>query len=347
MDLGLITIVVPVYKTEKFLNQCIDSLVNQTYRNLEIILVDDGSPDNCPQICDAWAEVDSRIQVIHGENEGASLARNKGIKKAKGRFICFCDSDDFLSLDSVEKSYQKIMQTEAEIVVYGFNCIGCDGILQSSFVPRMENVYEGESIRNVLLPELIAPDPNGDGLKRIHMSNWVLLCSVELIRRNGWQFASERNIYSEDVYSLLELFFQAKRVAILPEALYFYRITENSISRKYVPNRFERIKTFYFETQKLTEKLGCSKILQERLKMPFLSFTIAAMKQDVGSTMPFDQKIKHVIKVVEDDVLQSVLLRTSLRKMPFARKMLLWAMRNKLAWLCYLLITIRNCMAEK
>ena len=94
MSQTLISVIIPVYKVEKYLDRCLESIVNQTYKNLEIILVDDGSPDNCPAMCDAWIEKDERIRVIHKENSGVSSARNKGIDVATGDYIGFVDSDN-------------------------------------------------------------------------------------------------------------------------------------------------------------------------------------------------------------------------------------------------------------
>ena len=99
----LVSVIVPVYKTEKFIHRCIDSVLNQTYSNWEMILVDDGSPDACGQICDSYAEKDGRIHVIHQENQGLSAARNAGIKICKGEWIYFLDSDDFIVEDALEK----------------------------------------------------------------------------------------------------------------------------------------------------------------------------------------------------------------------------------------------------
>ena len=99
----VISVIVPVYNVEKYLDKCVDSIVNQTYKNLEIILVDDGSPDNCPKMCDAWVEKDSRIKVIHKENGGVSSARNAGLKASCGEYIGFVDSDDFIQPDMFEQ----------------------------------------------------------------------------------------------------------------------------------------------------------------------------------------------------------------------------------------------------
>lgn len=101
MNKSLVSVIVPVYKVEKYLDKCVESIVEQTYKNLEIILVDDGSPDNCPSMCDSWAQKDSRIKVIHKENGGVSSARNSALDAAAGDYICFVDSDDFIEPNAV------------------------------------------------------------------------------------------------------------------------------------------------------------------------------------------------------------------------------------------------------
>lgn len=120
----LISIIIPVYKVEKYLARCIDSILQQTYSNLEIILVNDGSPDNCGNICDEYSKKDSRITVIHKENGGVSSARNMGLKVAKGKYIGFVDSDDYIELDMFEKLYKILKKNEAQLSVcniYGKN----------------------------------------------------------------------------------------------------------------------------------------------------------------------------------------------------------------------------------
>ena len=104
----LISVIVPIYNVEKYLARCVDSIVNQTYKNLEIILVDDGSPDSCPDICDVWKEKDDRIKVIHKKNGGLSDARNAGLDIAQGEYVAFVDSDDFIDdKEEVGKSKQR------------------------------------------------------------------------------------------------------------------------------------------------------------------------------------------------------------------------------------------------
>lgn len=123
MENTLISVIVPVYKAEKYLDRCVESIVSQTYKNLEIILVDDGSPDNCPQLCDAWAERDSRITVIHKENGGELSARSAGIQKAGGEFVGFVDSDDWIEKDMYEYLIHLAMANDAQVACAAFRNI--------------------------------------------------------------------------------------------------------------------------------------------------------------------------------------------------------------------------------
>ena len=118
VDKPLISVIVPVYNTEKYLYRCVESICNQTYRNLEIILVDDGSTDGSGAICDQLSGEDDRIRVIHKENEGASAARNTGLDLAKGEYIGLVDSDDYISTDMYEKLFELLQGAKAEMAVW-------------------------------------------------------------------------------------------------------------------------------------------------------------------------------------------------------------------------------------
>ena len=122
-----ISVIIPVYKVEKYLNKCVESVINQTYKNLEILLVDDGSPDKCPEMCDAWAKKDSRIKVIHKQNGGVADARNIGIENATGKYIAFIDSDDYLNKTMYQKLFEKITTTNSDICMCGFINVYEDG----------------------------------------------------------------------------------------------------------------------------------------------------------------------------------------------------------------------------
>ena len=131
---GLVTVVLPIYNVEKYLDRCINSVVNQTYSNIEILLIDDGSTDGCPKKCDDWAAQDSRIHVIHKENQGLGMARNTGIENSSGEFICFFDSDDFIAPDTVEKAYKRAVEEDADIVSFGLHFADSNGKVVSSLL---------------------------------------------------------------------------------------------------------------------------------------------------------------------------------------------------------------------
>ena len=113
----VISVIIPVYNVEKYIRQCVDSVLEQSYKDFELILVDDGSPDNCPRICDEYARKDSRVHVIHQMNSGVSAARNKGIEHAKGEWISFIDSDDWVDIDYLEKF--ELDKDDADLIIQG------------------------------------------------------------------------------------------------------------------------------------------------------------------------------------------------------------------------------------
>ncbi len=146
----LISVIVPIYNVEQYLDRCIKSIVNQTYRNLEIILVDDGSPDSCPDICDKWAEKDDRIVVIHQKNAGLSAARNSGLDMANGEFISFVDSDDALDCDMLAFLYGLIEQNDADISRCSYQFNFEDGTLREAEINTEIRILEGEALMNDL-----------------------------------------------------------------------------------------------------------------------------------------------------------------------------------------------------
>ena len=142
MEEPLISVIVPVYKVESYLDKCISSIANQTYTNMEIILVDDGSPDNCPAMCDAWAERDSRIRVIHQKNQGGGAARNAGLDFASGSLIAFVDSDDYIAPDMYAHLYE-LLKSGADIAECSYvEVAGNDAVFACGYETRSYTAQE-------------------------------------------------------------------------------------------------------------------------------------------------------------------------------------------------------------
>lgn len=214
----LISVIVPIYKVERYLNACVDSIVNQTYSNLEIILVDDGSPDRCPEICDEYARHDNRIKVIHQENGGLSAARNSGIDVARGEFLTFIDSDDFVAKNYVELLYDGMLKFDADISIASFCTFTKEDELeiQSNELPFFE-ITRDECFRRYgsLNAELSMP--------------FISACN-KLYKKDF--FASIRfpigKLY-EDAFTTYKIIDKAKKIVFTPSKLYFYRINPQSI----------------------------------------------------------------------------------------------------------------------
>lgn len=212
----LISIIVPVYKVEKYLKRCILSITNQTYENLEIILVDDGSPDNCPLICDEMAEKDERIKVIHQENKGLSGARNAGIDIAKGEYIAFVDSDDFIAEDFIEVLYNACISTQSDIAQSKYEYVTKDELLHSKEEGQLYTYSGIEMIENMYIP---------DGA--YFVVAWNKLYKASLFENIRYPLG---RIHEDEATTHL-LYYKAQRAVFVDRFLYGYFTAEESITR--------------------------------------------------------------------------------------------------------------------
>ncbi len=210
----LISVIVPIYNVEDYLDKCINSILNQTYKNLEIILVDDGSPDNCPKMCDEYAKKDNRIKVIHKKNGGLSDARNKGIEIANGEYITFVDSDDYLSNDCIELLYINIVKYDSDISIGGHQVVYDNG----KIINKYSNTEYVSTPKEVLDKILYS-----DG---IDLSAWAKLYKRNLF--NNIKYPVGR-IY-EDAATTYKLVDISDKISIISKPIYYYIIRNDSIS---------------------------------------------------------------------------------------------------------------------
>lgn len=336
MDAGVVTIVIPIYNVEKYLDRCITSIVNQTYSNLEIILVDDGSPDNCPAMCDAWKEKDERIKVIHKRNAGLGMARNTGIEYASGEYICFFDSDDYIAPDTIEKSIQLACQDKSDVVLFGMCSVSPEGKIIGKYAPYTEKTfYEGNEILDFILPNMIEGSSKKGKNYNLNMSACSCMFSMQMISAYDWRFVSERQYISEDFFSLLNLYQYVQTVSILKEACYFYCFNGSSLTHVYDPKRYERICTCYSAMTEMCETIGCSKRLKHSLATQFLGNVIGAMKLIVRATIEKEEKQNALQQIVFDETLQHAIKDVDVGREGFGRKLLIWSLRHQYVTLLY------------
>lgn len=341
----LITVVVPIYNVENQLRKCINSIIGQSYQNLEIILIDDGSKDNCPAICDEFARIDSRIKVIHKQNEGLGMARNTGIEQATGQYICFFDSDDYIESKTIEECCC-IAQTEgADLVCFGHIEETSEGKVLSERIPRPEkNVFRGEEIKTRLMPMTLAHDSETGEDWNLSLSAWCGMFSMDVITKSAWRFVSEREIISEDIYSVLEYYSYTDCVAFINKPFYHYVSNPLSLSKSYRQDRFEKLKTLAIELHKLTEKMGLDNVLQKRVYTIFLGLTIGALKQIIVAPLPNKRKYKDLSLLINDEFLNDTLKKSNHSGESIFKRLLFFAMCNKMTWLCFIILKIKCCI---
>lgn len=339
MKKELISVVVPVYNVEKYLNRCIKSIIGQTYKNLEIILVDDGSPDKCPELCEEWKQKDERIKVIHKENAGLGMARNTGIENANGKYVFFCDSDDYISLETIEKAYESAEKHNSDIVMFGLCSVDSNGTISNAYIPKTDKEeYSGSEILDFILPNMIASDPITGKQYDLNMSASGSLFSLDLIKYCGWRFASEREVISEDFYSLLELYRYVRRVSIVKEALYYYCVNGNSLSHTYSEGRLNRICDCHALMIAKCDNNNYPISVKMNVDSQFIGSVIADMKLMIKTTE--DRKIqKRLIKdAVNNAYLQNMIRTMNINRETRARKVFLFSLKRKWALIVFWLI---------
>ncbi|MCF0124254.1 MAG: glycosyltransferase [Clostridia bacterium] len=251
MKQPLVSIIVPIYNVEPYLVQCIESIINQTYKNLEIILVDDGSPDNCPKICDDYASRDSRIVVIHKKNGGLSDARNAGLDIAQGDYITFVDSDDWIHSNYIEILSNGYQNKKIDIVIGEHDLIGEN--IKSQRVSFNENsqIYDARDIIKIFFSN------NSDEKYGVA---WGKLYKKELFANVKFP----KGKYHEDNFLTPILLHKANKIFITNKVLYHYRIRSNSITSKKHPfDLLEALESSYFHFKKINDSEICNLIIPQ------------------------------------------------------------------------------------
>lgn len=213
----LISIIVPVYKVEKYLPACIDSILAQTYENFELILVDDGSPDNCGQICDEYAQKDNRIKVIHQENQGVVVARNNALKIAVGKYLTFVDSDDWLEKTFLSETIQKAQETDADIIWTDFY-ENTDFVENKKLTKSLPNNIDIDNLHQILTL-FIKDDIKGYLWNKLIRHKYYQKCNIQ---------TDENCTMMEDKYIMLQLLSNYPQMAYIQKPLYHYTTRSDS-----------------------------------------------------------------------------------------------------------------------
>ncbi|MCI8581818.1 MAG: glycosyltransferase [Dorea sp.] len=244
----LISIIVPVFNIETYISECIESIQKQTYRNLQIILVDDGSTDRSGIMCDNYALKDSRIEVLHQRNKGPVAARKNGLDKAKGKYVGFVDGDDYIEPDMYEMLIHEIEKSKADFVHSGYWEGNAKKIIFSNEIINLQN-NKAAIFEKVVLKSFITP------------SNWSKLYSVELIKK-AYDSLKDDCILGEDLLALCICILECNKISIIGGCYYHYRVREGSLSHKNDIRDLKKVYKIYEELCNILECYGLHKELE-------------------------------------------------------------------------------------
>lgn len=223
----LVSVIVPIYKVEQYITRCVDSIISQTYSNLEIILVDDGSPDSCPAICDEYANNDTRVKVVHKKNGGLSDARNAGLEAAKGEYVAFIDGDDYISSNYVQVLLDDCMTNDSDISCCGFYKVYEDRRVEKSCQVYNRVFTNLEAIRDIFTANSLC-----------EVMTWNKLYRRSLFIDNDIRFPVGK--LHEDNFTTYKLFYFANKISFINEPLYYYIQRSDSImGRAFNARRFD------------------------------------------------------------------------------------------------------------
>lgn len=329
----LISVIVPVYNVEKYLNKCVDSIINQTYKNLEIILVDDGSPDNCGKICDDYAKKDSRIRVFHKENSGVSSARNLGINNSTGNWIAFIDSDDWIEEKYFEIMLDKAKKENADIVICGYNKIWKNKIepINTSMGDKVYN--SKEYLINCLYPQ------TGFGF-----------CHMKIIKKDciGQALFDEKIAVGEDALFNIEISKNIEKVVFLSKPLYNYRNNENSLVKRFDQNYAKK----YLQSMKeckeyLFNNYNEDEIIQKYYNFVAFHVMLVAVNYCYHPNNEIKNKRKLLKEICEYDEFKDGIRKSNYDGFSLTRKITLFTLKYKMYLVTELICKIRQSQNKK
>lgn len=327
-----VSIIVPVYNVEKYLKRCVDSLVGQTLTDIEIILVDDGSPDNCPQMCDEFAKQDGRIKVIHKPNGGLSSARNAGIEASTGEYLGYIDSDDYAELDMFEKLYNCAVDNKVDFVMADYYRVS-NGNRTEKTLDIREGLYTKQDIANEIFPMLIMRESVDYGPL---LSVWHCIYNSEFIKQNNLYFDEEIKWSEDCIYSAI-LGYKANSFYYMKgQCFYNYIQNMGSISTSYKPLSWQ---VYCLMNKKLREFFENKPDFDfsRQLDLHMLYFACSVFSQLKFSNYSFWQKYKIKKAVLNTPCFKDAMRNFKLSNVSIKFKMVLWLMKHRLAFLLALI----------
>ncbi len=351
METPKVSIIVPVYNVQKYLDRCIDSLINQTLFEIEIILVDDSSTDSSLEICKKRAEADSRIKVIHKENEGAGKARNAALQIARGEYIGFTDSDDYVDINMFKTLYEKAVKYDSDLIMSGVSFV--DGNMFSSEGDCVRKIYfkddthfESPEEINKLKMGIVGAEPQDEDDSKYGMSIWKNLFRHDIIKQNNIVFQSEREMLSEDALFMIDFISCIKKATGINEAFYNYCRNEDSISKSYKKDRMEKSLVFVSEVEKRFQKDIEPKVYKTYIDRFWLAMCRVLCSQEImhakDNGIKYSDLKKRLKTICKHSLTVEALKTYPINKLSLKQKIFAYGIKFRLYFLLKILVTLRS-----
>lgn len=332
-----ISIVVPVYNAEQYVGECIESILNQSFNNIELILINDGSKDRSGFICDEYAKKDNRIKVIHKKNEGVSIARNIGIKNASGEYIAFVDGDDLVDKKIYTTMLQAINKTNSDLVMCRYERVYSDGKSELAVEPLIEGIYDKEQIFDKLILDMIGNDLSNMSKPLIMGSTCRCLYKKEIIDKYKIEFPIIK--IAEDMLFHLYYLVACKKVYVVEQALYYYRYNELSATKNYINHLWE---VLMYQLELVEDGLNKFNLLnsksKDRLEINTFYFISWCFTNECNPRNPkkYREIIKEMNKISKHNKFKEVFTWNNIKKASFKEMCLFTCIKLKLYTLVYL-----------
>lgn len=336
----LISIIVPVYNVEKYIDECLNSLLNQSYSNIEIILVDDGSKDNSASICDEYSKKYTNVCVIHKENGGLGFARNTGIDNCNGEYLLFIDSDDYVANNYVEVMFENLLNTHSDACMCGYTAF--DGNVKNEVKNGLAgNEFSNSEITNKIIPMMCGRDKHGIS---VQMSACMVMYKYSIINENKIRFFSEREFISEDLLFNINYLSHCEKVVCTDITGYFYRYNPTSLTHVYLRDRFDKQKVMTSKVMEETKKLGIYDMCEDRIINTFLGWTRSCLKMEQMncSENGFSQSIKNMKSIINDGYVRNLVSSKAIHRDKTGSVIINYLIKYKLTYFVYVVMKLKN-----
>lgn len=323
-----VSIIVPIYNKEKHLKRCIDSILNQTLKNIEIILVNDGSTDNSLEICKNYARTDSRIKIINKKNEGVSKARNDGILASSGSYVGFVDADDYIDENMYRSMLMKCKSFNSEVCISNYY-IENNNHLNPVKLDIHSDLVSKEDILDTFILDMISSDPDIENSKAIMGSSWRFLISRHFLINNNILFP-ENIPLREDLLFVLDMMVKAESICIEHSYNYFYVNTDDSALKKFRSNYFEMGLDVNNRIDQTLAGYDNNKSVKQRLNYNYLDLFISSIVNEASRNSPYTlkQKIKRIKEICNHDKTEEVISEISAKKLSKKKKIAYFAIKH-------------------